>query len=200
MINLRINFSRLIKKLVFIFICFYPVTIFSAENELLKIIEKNWNETNTMVGRFNQLLDNNETVAGDFFIHKPFQSKFTYDNNLQTIITSKFFVSIIDQDGNLIDRYPLINQPIYEILSNTISFEKVFNVLSIDTINEEIVLNLVSKNKSADVGIKIKITFDNKDYLLKNWEIIDGLGQSTYLEFTKIRKNISIGSDLFMIK
>ena len=62
------------------------------------------------------------------------------------------------------------------------------------------VLNLVSKNKSADVGIKIKLTFNNKDYLLKNWEIIDELGQSTYLEFTKIRKNISIRSDLFMIK
>ena len=200
MINLRINFSRLIKKLIFIFICFYPVIVISAENELLKIIEKNWNETSTMVGRFNQLLDNDEMVAGDFFIHKPFQSKFTYDNNLQTIITSKFFVSIIDQDKNLIDRYPIINQPIYEILSDDIRFEKIFNVLSIDIINEEVVLNLVSKNKSADVSIKINLTFDNKDYLLKNWEIIDELGQSTYLEFTKIRKNISIGSDLFMIK
>jgi outer membrane lipoprotein-sorting protein len=63
-----------------------------------------------------------------------------------------------------------------------------------------VVLNLVSKNISADVSIKINLTFDNKDYLLKNWEIIDELGQSTYLEFTKIRKNISIGSDLFMIK
>ena len=200
MINLRINFSRLIKKLIFIFICFYPVIIFSAENELLKIIEKNWNETSTMVGRFDQLLDNNEIIAGDFFIQKPFQSKFTYDNNLQTIITSKFFVSIIDQDKNLIDRYPIINQPIYEILSDNIRFEKIFNILSIDIINEEVVLNLVSKNKSADVSIKINLTFDNKDYLLKNWEIIDELGQSTYLEFTKIRKNISIGSDLFMIK
>ena len=127
MINLRINSSRLIKKLIFIFICFYPVIAFSAENELLKMIEKNWNETSTMVGRFNQLLDNDEMVAGDFFIHKPFQSKFTYDNNLQTIITSKFFVSIIDQDRNLIDRYPIINQPIYEILSDKISFEKVLN-------------------------------------------------------------------------
>ena len=62
------------------------------------------------------------------------------------------------------------------------------------------VLNLVSKNKSADVGIKINLTFDSKNFVLKNWEIIDELGQSTYLEFTKIRKNISIGSDLFMIK
>ena len=200
MINLRINFSRLTKKFILIFICFYPVIVLSAENELLKIIEKNWNETNTMVGRFNQLLDNNETVAGDFFIQKPFQSKFTYDNNLQTIITSKFFISIIDQDKYLIDRYPIINQPIYEILSDNIRFEKIFNVLSIDIINEKVVLNLVSKNKSADLGIKINLTFDNKDYLLKNWEIIDELGQSTYLEFTKIRKNISIGSDLFMIK
>ena len=79
MINLRINFSRLTKKLILIFICFYPVIVFSAENELLKIIEKNWNETNTMVGRFNQLLDNNETVAGNFFIHKPYQSRWFLD-------------------------------------------------------------------------------------------------------------------------
>ena len=153
-----------------------------------------------MIGRFHQLLDDNKTVSGDFFIHKPFQSKFTYVNNLQTIITSKFFVSIIDQDRNLIDRYPIINQPIYEILSDKISFEKVFNILSIDTKNEEVVLNLVSKNNSEGVGIKINLTFDEKDYLLKNWEIIDELGQSTFLEFTKIRKNISIGTDLFIIK
>jgi outer membrane lipoprotein-sorting protein len=62
------------------------------------------------------------------------------------------------------------------------------------------VLNLVSKNNSEGVGIKINLTFDEKDYLLKNWEIIDELGQSTFLEFTKIRKNISIGTDLFIIK
>ena len=200
MINLKINFSRLINKLILTFICFYPIIVFSTENELLKTIEKNWNETNTMVGRLNQLLDNNEIVTGDFFIRKPFQSKFTYDHNLQTIITSKFFVSIIDKDRNLIDRYPIINQPIYEILSKKISFEKVFSILSLNSIDDEIVINLVSKNKSADVGIKINLTFDSKNFVLKNWEIIDELGQSTYLEFTKIRKNISIGSDLFMIK
>ena len=200
MTNLKIDFPGLIKKLTLIFICFYPAITFSSESELITAIEKSWNETNTMIGRFHQLSDDNKTVSGDFFIHKPFQSKFTYDNNLQTIITSKFFVSIIDQDRNLIDRYPIINQPIYEILSDKISFEKVFNILSIDTKNEEVVLNLVSKNNSEGVGIKINLTFDEKDYLLKNWEIIYELGQSTFLEFTKIRKNISIGSDLFIIK
>ena len=200
MINLKIDFPGLIKKLTLIFICFYPAITFSSESELITAIEKSWNETNTMIGRFNQLLDDNKTVSGDFFIHKPFQSKFTYDNNLQTIITSKFFVSIIDQDKNLVDRYPIINQPIYEILSKKISFEKVFSILSLNSIDDEIVINLVSKNKSADVGIKINLTFDSKNFVLKNWEIIDELGQSTYLEFTKIRKNISIEPKLFIVK
>ena len=52
------------------------------------------------------------------------------------------------------------------------------------------------RNSSA----RIKLTFNKDDYSLKNWEIIDELGQSTYLEFTKVRKNISIDQKLFIVK
>ena len=61
-----------------------------------------------------------------------------------------------------------------------------------------------SENKNAsnssNSNAKIKLVFNKDDYSLKNWEIIDDLGQSTYLEFTKIRKNISIDQKLFTIK
>mgnify|MGYP001434383962 CR=1 FL=1 len=94
----------------------------------------------------------------------------------------------------------MIKQPIYKLLSSKVDFKEIFNVLSIDESNEEISISLLSKNSTPEINMKVNLVFNNDDYSLKNWEIIDELGQSTYLEFTKIRKNISIDPKLFEIK
>ena len=196
MINLKVSFS----KLICFFISLYSINAFSEENELINIIEENWNSSQTISGRFHQELNDNNIISGNFYIQKPYKSNFTYDNGLENIITSRFFINIVDNKKFLIDRYPIINQPIYKILSEEISLKETFEILSIKIINNEIAINLVSKNNSSDSKAKIKLTFNGDDYSLKNWEIIDDLGQSTYLEFTKIRKNISIDQEWFIIK
>ena len=196
MINLKAKFYKLIS----VFISLYSISVFSEENKYIDIIEEDWNNTQTISGRFHQKLNDDDIISGNFYIQKPYKSNFTYDNGLENIITSKFFINIVDEKRYLIDKYPIINQPIYKILSERISFKKIFEVLSIKTINNEITINLISKNNSSDSKTKIKLVFNKDDYSLKNWEIIDDLGQSTYLEFTKIRKNISIDPILFIIK
>ena len=196
MINLKAKFYKLIS----VFISLYSISVFSEENKYIDIIEEDWNNTQTISGRFHQKLNDDDIISGNFYIQKPYKSNFTYDNELENIITSKFFINIVDNKKFLIDRYPIINQPIYKILSEEISLKETFEILSIKIINNEIAINLVSKNNSSDSKAKIKLTFNGDDYSLKNWEIIDDLGQSTYLEFTKIRKNISIDQELFVIK
>ena len=196
MINLKAKFYKLIS----VFISLYSISVFSEENKYIDIIEEDWNNTQSISGRFHQKLNDDDIISGNFYIQKPYKSNFTYDNELENIITSKFFINIVDNKKFLIDRYPIINQPIYKILSEEISLKETFEILSIKIINNEIAINLVSKNNSSDSKAKIKLTFNGDDYSLKNWEIIDDLGQSTYLEFTKIRKNISIDQELFVIK
>jgi outer membrane lipoprotein-sorting protein len=193
--NSIINFSILLKKLTIIFICFYSNYAFSDNNILLESIENDWNNTQTMSGEFHQKLPNNIIVSGKFFIQKPHKSNFTYENNRQQIITSKFFINIIDNEGFLIDRYPIIDQPIYKLLSKDINFKKLFKFINVYNIDNEIIVEVSSKN-----DVRIKLIFNKADYSLKNWEIIDELGQSTYLQFTKIRKNISIDPEVFDIK
>ena len=196
MINLKAKFYKLIS----VFISLYSISVFSEENKYIDIIEEDWNNTQTISGRFHQKLNDDDIVSGNFYIQKPYKSNFTYDNTLENIITSRFFIHIVDSEGHLIDRYPIINQPVYKILSEEISFKEIFEVLSVKTINNEISINLMSKNNSSNNEEKIKLIFNKNDYSLKNWEIIDDLGQSTYLEFTKIRKNISIDQEWFIIK
>ena len=196
MINLKVSFS----KLICLFVSLYSINAFSEENKLINIIEENWNSSQTISGRFHQKLNDNNIISGNFYIQKPYKSNFTYDNGLENIIISKFFINIVDKNIYLVDRYPVINQPIYKILSDEISLEETFKVLSIKKIDDEIAINLISKDTSNNGAAKIKLTFNEGDYSLKNWEIIDELGQSTYLEFTKIRKNISIDPKLFIVK
>jgi len=197
MINLKVNFF----KLICIFISLYSISAFSEENKLINEIEENWNNSQTISGRFHQELNsNNDVISGNFYIQKPYKSNFSYDNGLENIITSKFFINIVDNYGYLVDRYPIINHPIYKILADRIALKETFRILSIKKIDNEIRINLMSKDNSGNSAAKIKLAFNEDDYSLKNWEIIDELGQSTYLEFTKIRKNISIDPKLFIVK
>ena len=138
--NSIINFSILLKKLTIIFICFYSNYAFSDNNILLESIENDWNNTQTMSGEFHQKLPNNIIVSGKFFIQKPHKSNFTYENNRQQIITSKFFINIIDNEGFLIDRYPIIDQPIYKLLSKDINFKKLFKFINVYNIDNEIIV------------------------------------------------------------
>ena len=124
-----------------------------------------------------------------FFLFKITGSK------IAIIITSKFFISILDNEGYLIDRYPIIDQPIYKLLSKDVDFRKLFKFIKVNNFDNEIIIEVTSKNE-----VSIKLIFNKANYSLKNWEIIDELGQSTYLEFTKIRKNISIDPKLFIVK
>ena len=170
----------------------------SALNEkfLLESIEDHWNKVNTMSGSFIQY-NNDETMSyGDFYLSKPFKSKFIYQNNNETIVTTKTLIVLLDEDGFRIDSYPLLNSPIKNLLITKFDFE---NLNANIKLNEEnnfyhIYINELDDKKAAIFSF-------NKDSLdLKKWEIVDEFDQSTVLEFTKIKKNISIGPETYKIR
>ena len=200
MTNYKTNYLNNFIKFTIIFFYLFSANVFPKEDEILKIIENNWNETQTLTGQFHQKLEPGKVISGDFYIEKPFKSNFTYNNHSQDIITSEYFINIVDKQGNLLDRYPIINQPVYMLLSQEISLRNIFIIKSVEQNESGITIKLKPKNNKESDKTSIILTFNSIDYLLKNWEIIDELGQSTYLEFTNIRKNISIDQSLFIFK
>ena len=187
------------KVLAFIIIINFTSSInVSASNEklLLESIEEHWNKINTMSGSFIQY-NNDETMSyGDFYLSKPFKSKFIYQNNNETIVTTKTLIVLLDEDGFRIDSYPLLNSPIKNLLITNFDFE---NLNANIKLNEEnnfyrIYINEFDEKKDAIFSF-------HKDSLdLKKWEIVDEFDQSTVLEFTKIKKNISISPETYKIK
>ena len=197
MINLKTNNLYKITTFVFVFINLFSINSLSEENHIIKVIEKEWNRTQTLNGKFHQKIDGDKVISGNFFIEKPYRSNFTYHNQAQNIITSKYFINFVDKKGKLLDRYPIINQPVYKLFSKNINLNNIFHIKSVSQNQSEVKIKLAPKDNNE---IQIDLTFHIKNYLLKKWEIVDALGQTTYLEFTNVRKNISIDQNLFIFE
>ena len=197
MTSLKTNSLYKITTFIFVFINLFLTNALSEESHIIKIIEKEWNRTQTLNGKFHQKIDGDKVISGNFFIEKPYRSNFTYHNQTQNVITSKYFINFVDKKGKLLDRYPIINQPIYKLFSKNINLNNIFHIKSVEQNQTEVKIKLAPKDNN---DIQIDLTFHSKDYLLKKWEIVDALGQTTYLEFTNVRKNISIDQNLFIFE
>ena len=116
--------------------------------------------------------------------------------NNETIITTETLIVLLDKEGFRIDSYPILNSPVKNLLINEIDFQ-----------NMETNIKINEKNNLYDIYISdlnqkgVAIFSFNKDGLdLEKWEIIDEFDQSTVLEFTKIKKNISISPETYKVK
>ena len=185
----------LILIIVIKFISVFTVSAFDKKL-LLDTIENHWNKIATMSGDFIQYNSDETMSYGKFFLSKPFKSKFIYENNNQTIITTETLIVLLDEEGFRIDSYPILSSPIKNLLVNEFDFQ-----------NMETNIKINEKNNLYDIYISdlnqkgVAIFSFKKDGLdLEKWEIIDEFDQSTVLEFTKIKKNISISPETYKVR
>ena len=170
----------------------------SALNEklLLESIEDNWNKINTMSGSFIQYNYDETMSYGNFYLSKPFKSKFIYQNSNETIITTKTLIVVLDEKGFRVDSYPLFNSPIKNLLITNFDFE---NLNANIRLNEENNFYNIYIDDLEDRKVII-FSFTKESLDLKKWEIVDEFDQSTIFEFTKTKKNISIAPEAYKIK
>tara|TARA_B100001029_G_scaffold179660_1_gene190179 strand:- start:2851 stop:3453 length:603 start_codon:yes stop_codon:yes gene_type:complete len=192
----------LILSILFISIASSKSEIIIDNKEVISLIENSWNKINTMSGRFQQTDTDNNIENGDFVFDKPYKARFTYDNKDETIITNKILISVLDAEGYQVDSYPLGNSPIKKILSDEIRFDEIFEIVSIEQIfDQENVYQISATNKDSDnKSGKVLFFFSIDDLTLKKWVIFDEFSNKTVLEFTNIKKNISISQNTFVVK
>ena len=185
----------LISVIIIKFVSTFTVNAFD-EKLLLDKIEDHWNKINTMSGDFIQY-NNDQTMSyGKFFLSKPFKSKFIYENNNEIIITTETLIVLLDKEGFRIDSYPILNSPIKNLLVDKVDFKSLKSNIKINEKNNLYHIYISDLKEKGAVIFSFK-----KDALdLEKWEIIDEFDQSTVLEFTKIKKNISISPETYKVK
>ena len=176
--------------------------IIQNDQEIITLIENNWNSISTMSGRFEQIDADNNIEYGNFYFDKPYKSKFSYDHKDETIITNKILINVLDDEGYQIDSYPIGNSPIKNILSNNIKFDDIFTITSVEQIfDKENIYQITTINKDSENSDgKVLFFFTVDNLTLKKWAIFDEFGNKTVLEFTNMQKNISIGPNIFVVR
>ena len=161
-------------------------------------IQSGWNEIQTMSVEFSQLDMNGNLENGKFYFSKPYQSKFVYVNKNEDIVTNESLLRIVDKEGFQIDSYAIGGNVLKKLLSNDLDIKQEFKI---DYATEyEFTYEIKASDKNEKNMSDVVLTF-NKDTLeLKKWEISDELNNKTVLEFTKIKKNILISQNLFVVR
>ena len=192
----------LIFLLLSTFIVHSKSEIIIDNQEIISLIENNWNSIKTMSGRFEQTDTDNNIEYGNFYFDKPYKSKFTYDNKNETIITNQILINILDEEGYQIDSYPIGNSPIKNILSNNIKLEDIFTISGVEIISgKDDVYKITTVKKDSDnLNGEVLFFFSTADLTLKKWVIFDEFKNKTVLEFTNIQKNISIAPNIFVVR
>tara|TARA_E500000331_G_scaffold231144_1_gene221424 strand:- start:318 stop:902 length:585 start_codon:yes stop_codon:yes gene_type:complete len=182
-------------SLLFFFI-FLKVNLIFADS-LVNLSEANWNDIDSMTGQFKQTNHDGNIQYGNFYIQKPHRSLFEYKGQKEKILTSKFFLHIVNQKHFIIDSYPIGGNPLKYLLLENLDLQKHFDLV-FDEEKDEFSINLSQKDRNNNLE-KITLYFNKDSLELEKWDIFNEFGEKTSLEFTNIIKNISISADKFVI-
>ena len=185
--------QRFILGLLFLLI----LSVSANSNEIVYQIETNWNQIKTMSGHFKQEDSDGIVSYGNFYFLKPYQSKFVYNDRAENIITNESLLIIVDDDDYKIESYSISNNILKKLLSDKFSINEQFDLINFENLDNQYILQLrIQQNENS----QINITFDKDTLDIKKWEIYDEFKNKTVLEFTKIKKNIFISQNLFVVK
>ncbi len=186
------------KSFILTIFLFFFVVNNSSSNPIISGIEDNWNEIKSMSGQFEQIDQEGNVFNGQFFFLKPYKSKFVYEGTIEDIVTNKSLMVVVDKEGYLIDSFPIGDSILKKLLSEDILIENEFDIISLTDKNN--FYHLMLKVKDDESDNQIEFVFDQQSLDLKKWEILDEFGNKTVFKFTKIKKNIFISQNLFVVK
>ena len=180
---------------IFITIIFSTVNSYSND-ELISLIENEWNNTKSLSGNFIQIDQDNNEEKGKFFIQKPYKSFFKYNQKNEHIITGRFLLHIVNDNKFEIESYPIQGNPLKNILKENLNIKENIDIINFEEHNNHYIIT--TKSESNDQIVRF--FFDIESFTLKKWEILDEFNQKTSLEFTNILKNISIDLNKFSVR
>ena len=184
---------------IVVILILFPWHISIAETDsIISKIQTGWNDIQTMSGEFSQIDSDGNLETGKFYFLKPYQSKFVYTNKNEDIITNETLLRIVDKKGFQIDSYAIGGNALKKLLSNNLDIEKEFTIDY--AIENEFNYEIQAGIKNASTSSRVILTFNKDAIELEKWEIFDELDNKTVLEFTKIKKNIFISQNLFVVR
>ena len=165
--------------------------------ELIQKVSLYFNQITELKGGFVQTSADNKRLRGKLYVKKP--GKIRFDYNLPSrlvIISDGQYLIIQDHDLKTDDRVSLDNTPFRVLLAKDVDLIRDARILSVQDIDDVIVLAL--EDKSPDTPGRIKLFLAKKPSLeLKEWITTDSQGLETRVELIELSKTDELDPGLF---
>jgi outer membrane lipoprotein-sorting protein len=156
------------------------------------------NATETLQGSFVQVDPASVVSEGEFLMRRPGRLRFDYaPPNPTTVIADGFWVGVVDQRDNKVDRVPLSETPLNLLLKENVDLRREGAVTGIERSNDQIAVTAV--DPSGNTPGRITMVFSNNPLELRQWIVVDAQGDVTTVALRDMRVNVPIHGSRFVL-
>ena len=168
------------------------------EKAAIQKITTYFNNFQFLHGEFVQRGPSGHISQGVFYMSKPGRLRFEYSPpNPFLVVADGSYVIVQDRRMKRADHYPLSVTPLRLVLSENIDLLNEAKIIHF--YQDPSVMSLTLEDKDQWVPGQLTLVFDNKDFSLQQWVIIDGQGNRTTIYLTKLESKNKPDPELFKI-
>ncbi|HEX4765682.1 MAG TPA: outer-membrane lipoprotein carrier protein LolA [Lichenihabitans sp.] len=159
-----------------------------------------FNNAGTMIADFVQIGGDGRRTDGKLFVQRPGRMRFAYAPPATLdIIADGTSVAIIDRKLHTQDLYFIGQTPLKFLLNDSIDLNRDTKILDLETDGAGGV-SIDIEDKSTFGGTsKLRLTFDEKPFALRQWTVTDPQGYETVVSLSNIDLNTKPDPALFQI-
>lgn len=153
----------------------------------------------TLSGKYRQQDPDGEIVTGRFYIQRP--DRFHFDEDAEDgnmIVSSGFWVAIIDKKSGSAPRYPVSSIPVGALLSDNPLEDDSFEILGVERVLSQLHMDVIQRGK-PELG-SLTLIFREKPLTLLGWIARDAQHHRTRVALQELDVNVEIDRDLFIIE
>jgi len=169
------------------------------QKQVLQNISDVMNANATLMGNFIQTGPNGDTAHGIFYLKRPGQIRFKYEQPASIdIIADGKSVAVINTKLETQDLLPIKKTPLRYLLRRNLNLNKVDGIKNVGLLGNNIVV--IIEDPEAFNESQLRLFFHKDTYALEQWIVTDAQGLDTSVELFDIQKDTDVEPELFIIK
>ncbi|OAI23206.1 cell envelope biogenesis protein LolA [Methylosinus sp. R-45379] len=170
-----------------------------TRDEAIKRAEASLNSSPVMTADFVQIGGDGRRAEGKLYVHKVGRMRFEYAQPAtMEVVSDGVQVAVRDRKLNTQDLYFINQTPLKFLLNEKIDLQK--DVKLVDVVIDDAGASISIEDKATFGGTsKIKLIFDSKTFLLKQWQVSDPQGYETLVSLFNVDRSSAPDANLFKI-
>lgn len=157
------------------------------------------NGLDTLRARFVQIGPDGSIAQGSLYIDRPGRARFEYDPPHPSIIVADgSTVAHEDRELETIDRVPLRSTPLHLVLMNDVDVSEDAEIVAVDRRPGELLIT--ARDPEGEVEGELTLAFTLPALELREWMVLDGLGQQTIISLNEVVRGEELDRDLFELR